>query len=159
VLCVRIAILALLALVFAQDMRSRAVYWLLFPVLTALFIVLAGFSVAAVINIVFLLVQFLLVSAYFSIKKRRWVNVMKGLLGWGDMLFLLSIAFYLSVLNFVFFYIASLLFVLLVAAKRYKHIPLAGLQALLLAALLITDWWIRPFNLTSDDWLLRLINR
>jgi len=158
VLFVRIAILALLALVFAQDMRSRAVYWLLFPVLTALFIVLTGFSVVAVINIVFLLVQFLLVSAYFSIKKRRWVNVMKGLLGWGDMLFLLSIAFYLSVLNFIFFYIASLLFVLLFAA-RYKHIPLAGLQALLFAVLLTTDWWIKPFNLTNDDWLLRLINR
>lgn len=158
---VKIAILALLLLIFAQDLRSRSVYWFLFPVLTALFMLLT-FSHAyawptVLINIGFLLLQFLLVSVYFSVKRGRRVNITAGLLGWGDLLFLLSIAFYLSVLNFLFFYIASLLFVLLFAAKRYKHIPLAGLQALLFLIFLATDWWVKPFNATSDGWLLQLI--
>lgn len=164
---VKIAILALLMLVFAQDMRSRSVYWFLFPVLIVLFMMLtiphAHAWPPVLINIGFLLLQLLLVSAYFSVKQGRWVNITEELLGWGDILFLLSIAFYLSVLNYLFFYLSSLLSVLLFwlifSPKQDKHIPLAGLQALIFSFFLITAWWIRPVNVTSDDWLLQLIAR
>jgi hypothetical protein len=172
VLLIKIAIQILLTLMFIQDMRSRSVYWVLFPVLGLLFIVLSlqqhhlytDLLQPTLINMGFLLLQFLLVSAYFSVKNSGWTNITASMLGWGDILFLLSIAFYLSVLNFLFFYIASLVIILLYwlslrafSAKKNKHIPLAGLQALLFAVFLTTDWWIKPVNITSDDWLLRII--
>jgi hypothetical protein len=171
---VKIAILALLALIFFQDIRSRSVLGVLFPCLVMLFMGLgllqhrlyADTWQAVLINIGFLVIQFLVVSAYFSIKNAHWINITTGLLGWGDILFLLSIAFYMSVLNFLFFYVASLVGVLLSwlawqarSAGKDKHIPLAGLQALLLGLFLTTAWWIKPIDITSDDWLLQLINK
>jgi hypothetical protein len=171
---VKIAILALLALIFFQDIRSRSVLWVLFPVLVVLLMILnfaqhrlfADARYTVLINIGFLSLQFLIVSAYFSIKNGHWINITADLLGWGDILFLLSIAFYLSVLNFLLFYIVSLVGVLLswlawlaLSPGKDKHIPLAGLQALLFGLFLTTAWWIKPVNLTSDDWLLQLINK
>jgi hypothetical protein len=173
VLPIQIAILILLILVFIQDMRSRSVYWVLFPVLVVLFIALnmlqhqphIDLLQPVMINMAFLLLQFVLVSAYFSIKNSGWTNITAGMLGWGDILFLLSIAFYLSVLNFLFFYIASLVVILCYwltsqafSAKTDKQIPLAGLQAMLFAVFLITVWWIKPMNITNNDWLLRIIS-
>ena len=87
-----------------------------------------------------------------------------NLLGWGDILFLLSISFYLSVLNFLFFYIVSLVGALLiwvtwqaVSKEKNKQIPLAGLQALIFTVFLAGDWWFNSFTLTDDAWLLHLI--
>ncbi|HEY2581265.1 MAG TPA: hypothetical protein VGI43_05645 [Mucilaginibacter sp.] len=166
--------LFVLLLIFIQDVRSRAVYWVLFPVLAILFIltsvlqhhlpVLYWQTVLA--NTGFILLQLLLVSLYFSIKNGRWTFITTSLLGWGDILLLLSIAFYLSFLNFLFFYIISLTAVLLIwviwqAATKEKnqHIPLAGLQALIFTVFLSVDWWVKFFDLTNDAWLLHLITK
>ncbi|MFI5161952.1 MAG: hypothetical protein ACHQHN_11780 [Sphingobacteriales bacterium] len=46
-----------------------------------------------------------------------------------------------------------------VFSNKDKYIPLAGLQALLFAFFLSTAWWIKPMNITSDNWLLHLINQ
>ncbi|MDB5124742.1 MAG: hypothetical protein JWP94_2871 [Mucilaginibacter sp.] len=116
-------------------------------------------------NIGFLMLQLLLVSIYFSAKQSRWINITAGLLGWGDILFLCSIAFYLSFVNFLFFFIISLLCVLAgwagwqaVSQNKGKQIPLAGLQALLFMLFIAADWWIKPVNLSKDDWWFHLIN-
>lgn len=171
---VKIAILALLALIFFQDIRGRSVLWVLFPVLVGLLITLnlaqhrlfTDARYAVLINIGFLLLQFLIVSVYFSIKNAHWINMTKDLLGWGDILFLFSIAFYLSVLSFLFFYLASLMCVLVswlawqaLSPVKDKHIPLAGLQALLFGLFLTTAWWVKPVDITSDGWLLQWINK
>jgi hypothetical protein len=174
VLFLEIIIIAVLLLVFFQDIRSKSVYWVLFPVLTALFILLhivQHYSFEAtwqsvVINSSFLIIQFLLVSLYFSIKNKHWVNITDGFLGWGDILLLQSIAFYLSVLNFLFFYISSLLASLMIwllwqvlSKEKNKHIPLAGFQALIFTVFLAGDWWFKLFDLTNDSWLLYLITK
>jgi hypothetical protein len=174
VLFVEIIIIGVLLLIFVQDIRSRSVYWVLFPVLTVLFIIMhllqhhlfADAWQPVLLNSTFLALQFLIVSVYFSIKNKQWVNITTSFLGWGDMLFLLSIAFYLSVLNFLFFYIISLIAVLLiwmlwqaVAKEKNKQIPLAGLQALIFSVFLTGDWWFNSFDLTNDDWLLHLITK
>jgi len=139
VLILKAAILAVLALIFVQDIRSRSVYWFLFPILLVLFIAagllqyrsLTVIRETAFINCTFLALQFLLLSLYFSLKNRKWVNITTGLLGWGDILLLLSVAFYLSVLNFLVFYMVSLIGALLtwliwqaIADHKDKHIPL-----------------------------------
>lgn len=170
--CIKFFILAVLLIIFAQDVRSRSVSWFLFPVLMMLFIgmhllthpLFAETWHAVLINIAFLIVQFLIVSVYFSIKSKHWVNITNGLLGWGDMLFLVSVAFYFSVLNFLFFYITSLIVSLLawvfwqaISKEKNKQIPLAGFQALLFVLFLATGWWIKSIDLTSDTWLLNFI--
>src|SRR5258707_3905758 len=100
---------------FIQDIKNRSVYWFLFLVLIILLIILNILQhhlfteswQPVLINLSFLLLQFMLVSLYFSIKNQRWIIITTNLLGWGDILFLLSITFYLSVLNFLFFYVIS----------------------------------------------------
>lgn len=170
-LFLKIIVIGLLLLIFVQDISSRSVYWFLFPGLAALFVLMhlsqhhlfTDTWQPVLINSTFLILQFLIVSVYFSIKNRHWVNIADGLLGWGDMLFLLSIAFYLSVLNFLLFYIVSLIAVLLtwalwqgISKEKNKQIPLAGLQAFIFTVFLATDW-IKSFDLTNDTWLLNLI--
>ncbi len=164
----QIGIIACLLFLFYQDLRYRAVYWLIFPVLVLLLVaftltksISGSFLLNSGLNLGFVFVQLLLLSLYFSIRNKRWVDITREYLGWGDVLFLICIAFYLSPLNYLLFYICSLLLVLLVSAasiwKRgageYK-IPLAGLQALLFAVLVFTDWNTNQLNLQSDDWLI-----
>ncbi|HTK18446.1 MAG TPA: hypothetical protein VL442_02985 [Mucilaginibacter sp.] len=163
-----------LFIVFIQDVKSRAVYWVVFPVLFVLLGILHSISQntvseiwqPAAINIGFLLLQIVLLSVYFSLKNKRFTNLTDGLLGLGDILFLLSITVYLSVLNFLFFYIVSLVLVLVtwliwqsVSAKQNKEVPLAGMQALILIIFLCCDWGLKIFNLTNDTWLLNLITK
>ncbi|QKJ31057.1 hypothetical protein HQ865_15275 [Mucilaginibacter mali] len=150
-------------------MRSRSVVVWLFPVLgIALFVqaYLKGTSYGYVLqnigfDLCFLSIQLLLVSVYFSIKSRKWVWITREMLGWGDILFLVSIACYLSPVNYILFYVASLVLILVayIAIRKYTHeqghIPLAGLQALLMAVILIANWQIASFDLTSDAWLIK----
>jgi len=168
----QLLILLVLGMIFVQDIKSRAVHWVLFPVLLLLFVAerylqqtrLAESWQAVLINIGFLLTLLLIVSAYFSFREGRWVNITVQLLGWGDILFLFSITFYLSVLNFLFFYIGSLILILLgwtvwqlSKKNKDKHIPLAGLQALLLGLFLACDWCWLHLNINTDDWLLKIL--
>jgi len=112
----------------------------------------------------FIVLQLLFLTLYFSVRNRKFVNITSGLLGMGDILFLLSTAFYLSTLNFLFFYIVSLIGALLLwltlqslSTKKNKYIPLAGFQSLIFMLFLACDWWLRSFDLTNDTWLLNLI--
>ncbi|MFI5137045.1 MAG: hypothetical protein ACHQIM_04405 [Sphingobacteriales bacterium] len=169
-----IVIIGVLLLIFIQDIRRRSVYWVLFPILAGVFILLhivqhhlfTDVWQAVLINSAFLIIQFLVVLVYFSIKNKHWVNITEGLLGWGDILLLLSLAFYLSALNFLLFYISSLIVSLLIwlfwqllSKEKNKHIPLAGFQSLIFTVFLAGDWWFKYFDLTNDSWLLYLITK
>lgn len=157
-----------LLLIFLQDMLSRSVYWFLFPALAGLLIgvrlqhePVVELGRSTLLNLGLLLLQLLAITVYFSLKNRKWINITRHLLGLGDLLFLCCITFYLSVLNYLFFYITSLLFALLawqlwrwLSSKKGLHIPLAGLQAFTLSLFLISDWCYGFFDLTNDTWLL-----
>jgi hypothetical protein len=168
----KIITIILLLLIFLQDLKGRAVYWFLFPLLALLLtviriqqhLVFVDFLRGALLNLGFITLQLLTLTLYFSLKNRRWVNITAELLGWGDILFFLSIAFYLPFINYLFFYIVSLTGVLLAwliwrSISQHKHpfIPLAGLLSLAVAGLLTADWWFKSFNLADDAWLLNLI--
>ncbi len=171
-LLLQILIPIILLLIFVQDILSRSVYWIVFPILVISFVTLrvisnkqlADVPWTVLVNCCFLTLQLLLVSAWFSLRRGKLVNIMSELLGWGDILFLISLCFYLSVLNFLFFYIISLISILLLwfgyqntVVKKDRYIPLAGLQAILFMFFFITDQWIKHVDLTKDDWLLQFI--
>lgn len=169
----QIIILICLAFIFYQDMRYRAVYWICFPVLAVMLLALkyslAGFSEGltdAGYGLLFLLIQLFFLWIYFSLKKKKIVNIASDYLGWGDILFLIAITFYLSPGNYVLFYISSLILVLIYAIcggylqekEENKHIPLAGLQAGLLGLLMVTDYLLQAFALYSDSWIYILMS-
>jgi hypothetical protein len=171
-LLTRICILFVLLIVFVQDLKSRSVYWVLFPLLLVLFIISDLVSQKSIdelwlpvlLNLGFLVFQLLIITCWFSFKERQWVNISMNLLGWGDILFLVSISFYLSFVNFLFFHVVSLLLALtswfiwqLFANKKSRHVPLAGMQALVLAVFLSSDWWLYHFDATNDTWLLHFL--
>lgn len=165
-LIIELLILMCLGLICYQDLKFRAVYWIYFPVLTGLLFFLkqddAGTAAAlkdAAIAIVFFGSQLLLIWIYFSIKNKKPVNMTNGYLGLGDILFLLSVAFYLSPVNYVLFYVGSLIVVLvyvmavnLFKQKANPEIPLAGLQALMLGCLLILSITSPDIKLYTDAW-------
>lgn len=172
-LLLKIAILIILLLLFIQDISSRSVYWFLFPVLIICLVIVRVQSQSltelwqpVLINIGFVTLQLVILTLYFYFKNGRWINITDQLLGMGDVLFLLSIAFYLSVLNYLFFYITSLLIILSfwlvfqsLTAKKSDHIPLAGLQGLIFGVFLAGEWWFGLFDLTNDTRLLHLITK
>jgi hypothetical protein len=166
-------IIACLWMVFMQDIRFRAVSWLFFPVLASLYVthgLVSGTYLKEILfntalNAAFLLVVFILVWLYISLRRRRFVHIPDKLIGWGDILFLLCICFYFPLLNFILFYVASLLIIIVLwiiwikfrPRVANRHVPLAGLQALILSVFLIIDWFTKSIDLTNDNWLLFLI--
>lgn len=169
----KLIIIAALGMIFVQDASSRAVYWLLFPILATLILLyrlsihpIADAWPVVLTNCMFLLAQLLLVSVWFTLKSGSWVNLTKQHLGWGDILFLCCAACYFSIISFIVFYIISLILVMIAwavrqgtARKKSHHIPLAGWQALLMGIALLTDWWMKSIDLTSDAQLTLLLTR
>lgn len=166
---IAICIPAILLAITLQDIRSRLVYAFWFPLLIIFFIVnhvrvnqgFAEIARSVIANLCFLSSQLLLLKVYFSVRWSVQIDLTDGLIGWGDILFLMSIAFYFSILNFVLFYLTSLIVVLfswlswqLLTNGRNKQIPLAGLQAFLFAGVFIMDWYDQSIDLTRDSWLL-----
>jgi small-conductance mechanosensitive channel len=161
--------------VFVQDIRFRAVSWLFFPVLALLYVIhglVSGLYLKEVLfntalNVAFLLVVFIMVWLYISLRKRRFVHLPDKFIGWGDILFLLCICFYFTLLNFILFYVVSLLVIVVLwliwitirPRVADRHVPLAGLQALILSVVLMIDWSTKSIDLTNDNWLLFLIGR
>jgi hypothetical protein len=148
--------IAVLAVIFIQDVRGRAVYWFLFPVRAAALMSIHFDQDSALINMGFILVQLLILTIYFSLKAGRFVNITIQLLGWGDILFLVCVALYFPVTGFLLFYTGSLAGALLLwlawqwlSGIKDVNIPLAGLQALMLMLLLVTERWLPPFNLIA----------
>lgn len=167
-----ILIITLLLVVFVQDVKSRAVYWIIFPLLVvaSMFwqsikqrsLIMPGYD--ALFNLGFLILQLLSLTMWFSLKKKQWVNITLGLLGWGDILFLVSIAFFFSFLNFFVFYIGSLTLILIAWTlskntlfKNSAHIPLAGLQALVFLIVFVISLLMPVVDLGSDRWILHII--
>ena len=87
------------------------------------------------------------------------------MIGWGDILFMVTVAFYLSILNFLLFYVVGLIASLLAwvswqaidKSNEDRHIPLAGLLAGALSVILVICWWLYKINLTNDEWVMSLL--
>lgn len=159
---------ALLA-VFFQDRRYRAVYWWMYPILTILLLFLKNEHITwpliledGLYNLVFIGLQLFVLSLYFSFKNKKLINITQGYIGWGDILFFVALAFYLSPFNFAVFYLSSLIVIIffLIISGKYKsdtsyQIPLAGWQSVLFLLMLLLQWQKVIPSLTDDYWLVR----
>lgn len=143
-LCSAITII-LLAIAY-QDFKDRAVYWwlyaILFLVLGSSVLLLKTFNLEVIlINLSFLIVQYLGVIFYFSIKKRKLTLLLLEEIGLGDILYIFTIALFLPNLDFLLVYGVGLFsaliwFLTMILIKKQATIPLAGIFSLVQIILL-----------------------
>lgn len=162
-----LAIVIILGIIVYQDFKFRAVTWVLFPLLATV-IVLDNIFVHALpmvvdfylINFCFISVQLCLIILYFSFKNKRIVKLWDQHLGAGDILFFMILCLFFSPINFLLFYIGSLLLtvvVVLVLRRSYSSInviPLAGIQSAFLAVLIIVNLFTNRLEFKHDPNLI-----
>lgn len=143
-----------LLFIFFQDIKLRAVYWFLFPIVLALSFWI-GMENNNLENILFSLSFFIFamgfLTLYMSIRQRKIINITKGFFSWGDILFLIAIiplfSFHLYLLFFTLGTIMTLVVhgIVLIVSKGEKTIPFAGYMSVFLTSYLIFDTQINHF--------------
>lgn len=155
-----------LLVIVVQDVQERAISWWTIP-----WVLVAGLWQAwtypfwewrwLVVNLLFVGIQWLGVSLYFSMKHRRWVDVTQHYLGIGDVLFFVAITPLFSPLHFCCFFIGALLLILLgvglyrLMGASLKTIPLAGAMSGL-GLLYYPFLWYQNWSPYEDGLLLEL---
>lgn len=172
ILFVRMLIILILSIIVIEDFLHKAIFWFWSPLLIVLFVtelkiayhqnlLLTGLT--TIINICILSFNMLVVLLYFMIKRKRPVNFNDELLGWGDIVFLLSLTCYCSPLNYMFFYGFSICVITIIHRirssrnERFKPIRIAGPQAFILMICLAISWCCPQMDITKDNWLQHLI--
>jgi len=153
----------LIALVY-QDFKSRAISWFLIPLLFIGFVIKGVLSLEFEelatyfgINLLIVLLNLTGVIALVSIKEKKLTNIVDTHLGLGDILFFLVLTVVFSPINFVVFFIGSILLItslygVVIALKKDSKfpIPLAGAMSLLLIVCLLGDQFCFFFNAYQD---------
>lgn len=146
-LAIKLCTIAILVIVFLEDLRLRAVHWALFPLLLAALLLphfLHGSAVdgaaSLAFNLGFLLVQGGAALALVMLRRGAWTNPFHSLIGLGDVLFLAIVAAGLSTELFLPFYLSGLVLCLLgyglliwLKPTTQRTVPTAGFLALYLA--------------------------
>ncbi len=127
-----------LSVIFYQDIKYRAVWWFMFPVLFLILLILANFNVLNknyILNFIYILLLLLIVWVYSWIKlKKITLKSAYNFIGLGDVLIFFALTPLLPFKSFNIFFVSALIFSLL-AHKIFKKyfwyngetIPLAGL--------------------------------
>ena len=150
---IKILLIALLALLTYQDFRHRAISWI-GPVAVFCLLVFKGLLTLSfsklgsdfLINELILFVQFSILIIYFRMKGYSFKGFWKNVMGTGDLLFLVCISAAFAPVNFILFLLAGLVFtmigygiMILLKIGKEKPIPFAGLLAVFMIFLLITQ--------------------
>jgi hypothetical protein len=136
-----------------QDFRFRAVHWILFPLLLILLVAdslfvskIENYLDSISINLLVIVLQGLILIAYYKLKGTPFINFIRERIGLGDLLFVIVMAFAFSWSTFLFYYIAGLLFTLItwivlrnLIRTKSQLVPLAGLLALFMILIMIAD--------------------
>jgi len=141
--------ISLLCFICYQDFRYRSVSALHFCFLIIISLIQGvinnhpgAFFLFLGINVTFLFFLISAVTIYFSLKNRKIINILDTYLGWGDVIFFISLCFMFSPVNFIIFFTTSLMISLVISGiiklfrSKYQHIPLAGIMASLLIPVL-----------------------
>lgn len=149
-------LIPVLLFIFFQDLKFRAVYWFLFPIVLGISIWI-GWTTSNAENMLWSFFFFIFsmggLTLYLSIKEGRLINISKGYFGLGDILFLIVIIpifpFYMYLVFFTLGTIMSLLIhgIVLSIAKGNKTIPYAGYMSLFLIPYLVFNQAINQFIL------------
>ena len=107
----------------------------------------------------------MLLTIYMSIKNKKIKNIINTYLGIGDVLFFITLTVAFSPVNFIAFYILSLIVTLLfyvfynaILRNTSSQIPLAGMQSICLIIVLLYSQFLKDFNFYNDDYLVGFLN-
>lgn len=139
--------IGLLLLIFYQDLKYKAVTWVLFPLLFLCFSISAlygnsekqQFFLQTSYNLFYLGFVVFGLIAYFYIRSGNLKKSLFRQIGLGDILFFLVCTTALDFVLYMFYFMLSLIVSLIVGMIWYRGntIPLAGIQAICLAPLLL----------------------
>ena len=133
-----------LALIFFEDLKHRGVSWYYFLILLTLvfwyFVEKNGEWPFVWVNTSFVVGQLAMVTLWGMLRKNT-IRVVNQYLGLGDILFWAVMVFAFSPLNFIVYFITSVLFSLvcfgLFVRGENRTIPLAGFQSLFFVFLIV----------------------
>lgn len=152
-----------LAIVIYQDCKDRAISVWTLPVIfgVALWYAITNpfwEQTFLWFNLGFISIQLIGLTLYFSIKHRQWINITQQYLGWGDIWFFFALSPLFSPVQFVFFFIGSLIVTLLIVFlynQLVRPIPTIPLAAAFSGTTLIYGFFLYFNHLSSyNDWIL-----
>jgi len=165
---IHITIICLLGIIAYQDFKHRAVLWILFPTLGGLFIYKNVMSkdfdfswIDILLNIGFVCFQFLAITLWFSLKHKRFTNVINKFIGLGDILMMLVLSIALPFISFVLFLMVSFIIVFIgsfiqrIISGKDITLPLAGYQSVLMIILILTQQ-IFDINIGNENVIYQL---
>jgi len=173
-LITNICLLIVFLVIVYQDFKEYSISWFVIPLVFGLFLVkgiyLLGIKESLrsiVFNLAFITIQLGGLIIYYSLKKKKVINVLKEKIGIGDILLFVSFCAGFSTINFVLFFLAALLFSLVffglynfLSSSKKKYIPLAGTFALFYTLLMINSY-IFNLNFYNDQliegWITNLM--
>jgi uncharacterized membrane protein len=134
-----ILLTALLLIIFYQDMRHRAVMWVLFPVLFCLSIWYDYKNLQwdnLLFNVAFIVFLLGALTLYVSIRQKKLTAIWQGFFSWGDILFIVAITPLFEIFQYIYFFtfgtlLVLLLHVLFVRYSKNKTVPYAGYLSLI----------------------------
>lgn len=159
-----ILMISLLAILTYQDFKSKQISWFLIPLLFIGFVTIALLRVQAAelltwfgVNLLIVLLNLVGVTIIISIKERKVTNIIDSYLGLGDVLFFVVLTVVFSPLNFMIFFLGSILITTLVYGgfilfnkNKRTLIPLAGTMSLLLVAAFFIEHFYPEFRFYHD---------
>lgn len=163
-----ILFIGLLSVVVYQDFKSRAISWMLIPLLFGvgvangwLSIGLAEFTTYLGINLSIVFINLLGITLFISIKEKKVKNIIDTYLGLGDVLFFVVLTTIFSPINFMVFFLGSTLLITIIygsiqIANKQKQtlIPLAGVMSVALIITLVAQQFIPSFYFYHDILIL-----
>jgi hypothetical protein len=157
-------IIIILVLIAYQDYQERAVSFWVFPLLAGLFITYHFMDISmpeylfnTVINLSFCVIQYLVLTLYFSVRHKQVIHIADKFLGWGDIVMTLVLCLVFPPLVFFLFFFVSLLVATILGIYLHYHhktIPLAGIQAIVLIIWIMMVRFIIGFSIYDDSWII-----
>jgi len=164
---IQILIVLLLAVLVYQDFKFRAISWIPLPILFVGFFILAeqGNTLAEIsrfflCNLLFVFLQLAALFVFFFIKEKRIFNIINTYHGLGDVLFTIVLCMAFSTVNFIHFYLCSLI-IAIIGYKMFmflrpvarEGVPTAGIIALTLAVLILVKYLIPGIDFYRDRFI------
>ncbi len=149
ILSIKILLIISLLFVFLQDVKTREVYWILFPVIASCCgilhyqnVVYSTFIYAVGVNFIFISLMLLVIYLYSKYKLKM---AFKNTFGLGDVLLFIGLTLSFSTTSFIILFVFSLVFALVLhlffkTKTKIASVPLAGYLSLFFASVYVSHW-------------------
>lgn len=145
----KLALAITFIIITIQDLKSREVYWFLFPLLALLAgflhkneIIIELFYFHVFQNLMFTIALILILFIYFKGLRKQ---SLKEVIGLGDILMFIALAFSFATFSYVILFGSSLIFSLVLSftlrkKRKVENIPLAGYMAVFFLFVYLGYW-------------------